>query len=341
MEGLSPEFLSTVAQVSATLIGFAVLTSVFQALASGRILIGEQYIKKKNLLVKLIGLALFPIFILGYPLVFSLFLLSLSSTRNITESHLLLNVAVTIFCLHYFRKIRKYSKLRGIGESHKLTSFKLFAFFVTWIPMILLLIILIYSALLFFTELISLLYIFPPLTFILFIASGFLLILQNLGIKIDTGILFESKDVEVNKINQMLEEFKNEVNKAINDRKNLIRKMTERVKLEDKEERKKELIRSIAEHEAEINLLKNFIFEEFFKEKKVEKVKKLCKGSAYNVTLGDLSDFLSWMKEAKRVHWEFKRGTMRNEIIFNLLYGGELYVQKNDAKEKRNKNSLW
>jgi len=317
MEELSPEFLSTVAQVSATFMGFSMITSVFQALALGRSLVGEEYIKKKNFLVKLIALALFPIFVLSYPLILSLFLLS--SNGNTSESCLpwnilVVNIFVLISYLYCFFSIQKYSELRGQKELYKSISFKLFTFLVTWVPIMLFLFAFISSVLPLFTKT----FVLYPLKFILLVASGFILILRNLGIKIDKNVLFKSKDIEIDRFIQLLKKFENDINEAIKERENLVKKISERANQLDKE-KYKELMKSVAEQRAEIRLFKEFIFKEFFE----ERVDPLRKKIEYEyITLRDFSDFESWRERANQVLWEFKRGTMRNQTVFDLIYGG-------------------
>jgi hypothetical protein len=83
VERLNPEFLSTMAQISATFIGFAFLVPAFQAVALGKT--NLRYVLKKRFLMKWFLLIFLPVIVFGKLLIFALLLLNYTTSAILLE----------------------------------------------------------------------------------------------------------------------------------------------------------------------------------------------------------------------------------------------------------------
>jgi len=309
-ESLNSEFLSAIAQISATLWGFSLAIPVFQAISTGRAFPAEKYIKRKRFLVKWICLICLPLFVISYPLIFSLVQLTGLTIRMLygKEIYLIVSIFWDIAILYYYlHKVRRFSKLMGWKDLKEESEkegrdirTKIFCKILEYVPVILLG----FCLLMWFSDLFSDLTFFslykPDIMLILLVITGLSLIVRNSGVKIDDGIVFREPDISP-KFEQGKDNFKKDIDKAIAKRhKKVIKKMLSCLQ-QYKED--KELRRSIGRHEGEIQNLRNL-------ESKIEKYHgEITSKINDGVTVEDFSEYYHWKKEGERHVEEFEKGT--------------------------------
>jgi hypothetical protein len=200
MTELSEALLSTIAQVSATFIGFALLAPIINAGSFEHP--GKRYIQPKSFFKKWLLLLILPIFVLAYPLIVSLLLLKYQGHLILIEYHAWATIFYLIFLIHYYEKLKRWSVL--VKESSK------FRRLINLTPSILIIFCtitsiscLIYKFLLGHDSTLVLLNIAGFLSIlghdtilVLLIITGFLLILRNIGVSVDRGILFAKEEID-------------------------------------------------------------------------------------------------------------------------------------------------
>lgn len=312
MEQLASPFLSTVAQVSATFIGFALLTPIFQAVASGPPAPGERYILRKKFLMKWLALLLLPIFTLGYPFILSLFLLRFDTNLTTTGCYTWISIAFGLSVLFYFRAVKKWSKLMGWKEPTKskdelkegvtmdITKTIIFRRFVECIPPLLL----IFCLCMWGSNLTPFSFHRPGILLIIVVIVGFLFIIRNLGVKFDEGIVFRRSEIS-RKFKETKNEFVNRIDKAVEKRGKVLEEMRQ---LSNQHKEDRELKRSIGYHEGEIENLRIL----------QGKIKELYDQIANknDVTFEDFLKFEGWRENGEGRIEEFERGTV---IAKNVL----------------------
>jgi len=326
MEELSPVFLSTVAQVSATFMGFALLTPVFQAVASGRISSVREYILLRVFYVKWLLLLLLPIFVFCYPLVGSLVLLKYDANLLILPDWIRslyrpfsigFGFAIIIF---YFGRIRTWSKLPGPEEDSKLKIHSLIRCLVEILPPLFIIICL----LMWFGLFGNLKWVF-----ILIIISGFSFIVRNIGIDVDEGIYFGKKELS-HKLKNEKDEFIRKINEAIETRKEKVIEGMSLVlqNLEDEKE-KEDLKRSLGYQHGEIENLRQLQEEiEGIYNEINEKMKRK------QLTIKDFFVFEGWITDGKKRIKEFEAGTVLSLNVLKIKYPENEYgVQWDDESD--------
>jgi len=315
-ESLNSEFLSAIAQISATIMGFSLAIPVFQAISTGHTFPAEKYIRRKNFLVKWICLVCLPLFVLSYPLIFSLVQLTGLTIWMLDgkEIYLIVSTLWDIAILCYYLVVRRFSKLMGWKdlkeereERKKLEQEKqknrrkdrrtiISRRIVEDVPVILLG----FCLLIWFSDLTSFSLYKPDIILILLVITGFSLIVRNSGIKIDDGIVFKKSDISP-KFEQGKDNFEKNIDEARAKRKEVIEKMQSCLE-QYKED--KELRRSIGRHEGEIQNLVNL------KSKIEEYYKGIINKISDGVTFEDFSEYDDRRKEGERHVEEFKNGTV-------------------------------
>ena len=320
MEELSPEFLSTIAQVSATFMGFALLTPVFQTVASGQTFAGERYISTKYFFIKWLLLLLFPLLVLSYPLIFSLFLLRLDANSvvyfTITDYYKFGSLIFGFVILSYYGWISKWSKLKGwkYFRKSKIEISDLFRFAVNLLPVLFIFICLVMWVSLLPPFLLHLHNLKLILIFLVF--TGFLSILRNVGVEINKGILFKKTEISCEFGNAKLR-FVKKVEEAEKERMKLINKINsflQKYKNNDKLKKElEELKRSVGYYEGEIENLRRLLRNKH--NNGIEDLyDKLCNENM--VTLEKFSEFERRRIDGERRIEEFEVGTI---VVLNVL----------------------
>jgi len=326
MEELNSEFLSAIAQVSATFIGFALLTPVFQAVASGHTFPGEKYILRKVFFMKWSLLLLLPIFVLSYPLVCSLILLKHNVSLMILPDRInflywfisiLFDLAIIIF---YFLLVRRWSELPWSKEGVN-PFFTFSIYLLEFLPPLLVgICLLMWFGL--FGSIKSI--------FILLSISGFLFIVRNTGIRISEGMLFRKTDISYEFTEAKLG-FVDKVEETKRKRENLIDKIDsflQRYKNDEKlREELKELKRSVGYSKGEIKNLE-------YLRRKIEKLyDAICKKDD-KITFNDFFEFEKRMEDGKRRIEEFEVGTVTAlEAIRSRFPESEYKVKWDDESD--------
>jgi hypothetical protein len=319
MEELSPEFLSTIAQVSATFIGFALLIPAVQAIASGRTIVGERYISRKKFFKRWLLLLLLPISVLGYPLTFSLFLLTnakfdgISNSINSLYEPLSIVFGLSIILLYLFW-FRKWSKLMGWNKGRSV-----FRSLIEFMPPLF-----IGICLLMWLGLFGNL----KWVFIFLIISGFWFIIRNIGVEVDKGLLFERADISC-EFASAIGEFRNKVKEGVKKRESLIEKMVLLSrKLENKEE-KEELKRSIGYSQGEIKNLRNL-------GEKIEKLYSEIVSKKKRICFKDFYEFEERKRDGERRIEEFEMGTVTAVEVLKSRYPKSVYrIPWDDESDER------
>jgi len=314
---VNSEFLSAIAQISATIMGFSLAIPVFQAISTGRTFPAEKYICRKNFLVKWICLVCLPLFVLSYPLIFSLVQLTGLTIWMLDGKEIYLIVSIlwdiAILCF-YLVIVRHFSKLMGWKDPRKEESKKeggdrrtqILREIVEYAPVILLGFCLFMWSSDLFSDLTSFSLYKPDIMLILLVITGFSLIVRNSGIKIDDGIVFKKSDISP-KFEQGKDNFKKSIDDAIAKRNEEV--INEMLKCLKQHKEDKELRRSIGRHEGEIQNLLNLKseIEKYYN----EIISKINNG----VTFEDFSEYDHWRKEGERHVEEFKKGTVMGAKI--------------------------
>jgi hypothetical protein len=294
---LNEPFLSTIAQVSATIIGFALLTPVVQAMSSRMFRKGEEAIHPKTLLIRSLEVACLPIIVLFWPLLGSLLLIS--QGLELLESHYYIGLsivfpAIAALCFLY---AKKYSDMR--------TKYWLLEVLLEWIPFSLILFCIgIYISI--HIDCSLRMYFQGTLPFYLatslLVVSGLLLCIRNLAVSYETGLRFKTQDISA-ELKRAVTIFKEEIEEAINSRKAAVEKLEQQVKQQRMSKMKSlEFHRSIARHEFDISRWQE-ILNEVIKYEKIFNTKDLA------ITLRECIDYQRWEEEWSRHLKEFEQGT--------------------------------
>jgi len=319
MEELSPEFLSTVAQVSATFMGFALLTPIFQAVASGRISV-KEYILLRVFYVKWLLLLLLPIFVFCYLLIGSLVLLKYDANVLILPDWIRslyhpFSIGFGSIIIFYFGRIRTWSKLPGPEENSKLKISSLIRWAVEISPPFCIVICL----LMWFGLFGNLKWVF-----ILIIISGFSFIVRNIGIEVDEGIYFEKKELSP-KLKNEKDEFIRKINEAIETRKEKVIEGMSLVLQNLKDEKEKgDLKRSLGYQHGEIKNLQRL-------QKKIEDIYNEI-NEKKKLIIKDFSEFEGRRTDGERRIEEFEAGTVLSLNVLKRKYPENEYGVRWDDK---------
>jgi hypothetical protein len=308
-------FFSTIAQVSATFIGFALLTPIFQVVASGHTTPGEKCILRKKFLMRWLTLILLPIFVLSYPLVVSLLLVrfginSVISTGLYEWGSIVFGSSVLVL----FYKVKKWSKLTGFKELTKSRNNTLFRFLIEWMPfpfIVTCLFMWSISALKFCSSYSHR----PHLLLIFLVMIGFLLIIRNIGVKAEEGILFKEIDISP-EFRKKRDKFVHDTKEAIKEREKIIEKVKFLLTKYREGRKVEELKKGMGYHKGEIEnlrILKNEI------KKLYNKVNNEAKVSF--VALENFFEFENRRKDGERRIEEFKTGTTIAEKLLESIEG--------------------
>ena len=319
MNEINPVFFSTIAQVSATFIGFALLTPVFRAVASGHISSVREYILLRVFYMKWLLLLLLPIFVFCYPLIGSLVLLKYNANLLILPDWIRslyrpfsigFGFAIIIF---YFGWIRTWSKLPGPKEDSKLKIPLANRWLVETLPPLCIVVCL----LMWFGLFGNLKWVF-----ILIIISGFLFIVRNIGIDVYEGIYFEKEELST-KLKNGKDEFIRKMSKAIETREEKViegmSSLLQSPKLKDEKE-KEDLKRSLGYQHGEIENLKRLLknkqkkgIEDLYNEINEKKKKK-------KLTIKDFSEFEGRRTDGEKRIEEFEAGTVLSLNVLKVKY---------------------
>lgn len=329
MDRFDPNFFSTIAQVSATFMGFALLTPVFQAVASGRTTLGGRYILRKKFLMKWLLLVCLPIFVLSYPLIFSLVQLATNWELTGYVTCPIISLPWGILALYYYWSINRWSKLMEgkkptkskdeLKEERTMDTTKtiIFRIIIEHVPPLLL----IFCLVIWISDL-TFSFRKPDILLILVIIAGFLFILRNLGVKFDEGIVFGSSEISP-KFEKTKNKFVSRIDEAVEKRKEVLEEMR---RLSKRHKEDNELKSGVGYHEGEIENL--CILQ--------SKIKKLYDGivnkaDKNDVTFEDFFEFEGWREDGERRIEEFERGTPTAKKVLENVYG----VQWEDERDKR------
>ena len=303
-------FFSTIAQVSATFIGFALLATIIDA--GFREYPGKKYILSERFLRKWLFVLILPILVLAYPLIVSLLLLRSQVLAIILLNYYAnYNIFYLIFLIYYYKKVKDWTVLMEkpskIGHVIEIT------------PLLLLIICLGISISSFICK---------PLfgqgeILILLLIAGFLLVIRNIGISVDKGFFFAKEDINLTKFAKELSEFELNIETAISERKRVIERINNQIKKIDVESTlreelsglKNELIRSRGSQNGEIKKLENL-------KKGIKNLYIKITDKTYTVNRLRLKDFEEF--EGRRVDGEerieeFMGGTMITDEILDSI----------------------
>lgn len=246
--------LEIIVQVSATFIGFAVLAPIMQTLSVGITAKGESIVKELHLFKKLLGLSCLPINIFFLILITSFTCLWLGP--NLGKEMELFISSITSFCfgiifLGWFNRLLRYANLPANSSFlilfifNKLPVYFLLAFLLANISYLLLSQIFNYS-IFSMTK-------FVVLNNIFFLTIGFLILIRNLTINLQKRIRIWWNDID-DEFKKDMEKLQEEIDKAIKDKKQLIKHLKDLLGTSIINKRQKEDIkRTLYEQKVKLN----------------------------------------------------------------------------------------
>lgn len=320
MNEFNSDFFSTIAQVSATFMGFALLVPAIKSLSSGLFIGSKKYIKPYVLVKKFFFFISLPLFVLSSPLIVSMTILSNSSLPIWTKWFVCISAFIFPGWLCW---LQKNSKLQEPRVVYLILEVVPLTFFCARLVFVFLFLI---------CELWpTYLCIFLKWDTLSLVLLGFILILRNLMITPEEGFKFTPTEVknelilknylslkkkdrsqrnvqkETNeRVEQNLWDVRSEASKFIMERRVLIKRFKNSGKKFKIKKEKREIEATIAESKSEI---KNII--EFLKFIKKSLEENVCKKDYF--TLSNCADIEKRLDEAKKHTWEFRQGTTRLE----------------------------
>lgn len=313
-------FFSTIAQVSATFMGFALLVPAIKSLSSGLFIGSKKYIKPHVLVKKFFFFISFPLFVLSNPLIVSMTILPDFSLPICTKWFVCISAFLFPFWLYW---LQRNSKLQERWIVYLILEVVPLTFFCARLVFVFLFLI---------CELWpTYLCIFLKWDTLSLVLLGFILILRNLMITPEEGFKFTPTEVknelilknylslkkkdrsqrnvqkETNeRVEQNLWDVRSEASKFIMERRVLIKRFKNSGKKLKIKKEKREIEATIAESKSEI---KNII--EFLKYIKKSLEENVCKKDYF--TLSTCADIEKRLDEAKKHTWGFRQGTTRLE----------------------------
>lgn len=326
MDNFSEVFFSTMAQVSATFMGFALLVPAIKTLSSGLFTGYRKYIKSQVLVKKFFFFISFPLFVLANPLIISITVLPNSSLPIYIEMFVFISA---LFSPPWFYWLQKNLKFSGPRIVYFMLEILPWIFFIAHLVFVFLF--LIYG--LWF----QFFWLFLNWDILFLVLSGFVLILRNLMISPENEIFFSSKkDVQ--------EELKNITNywpctgnkslpnnvqedegilstikkacDAIKERKELIKLFKKWLKKSKDKVQTREIKLAIAGSYAEVQNIEVYLGDIIHRLKS-----NILDKSTF--TLSACADTEKRLGEAEKHIWEFQQGTTRLKEIKKIFKGEE------------------
>lgn len=323
MDRFDPNFFSTIAQVSATFMGFALLVPAIKSLSSGLFIGSKKYIKPHVLVKRFFFFISFPLFVLSNPLIVSMTILPDFSLPICTKWFVCISAFLYPFWLYWLQHNSKFPERRIVYLVLEVVPLTFFCARLVFVFLFLI------------RELWSpYLCIFSKWDTLSLVLLGFILIIRNLMITPEEGFKFTPTEVknelilknylslkkkdrsqrnvqkETNeRVEQNLWDVRSEASNFIMERRVLIKRFKNFEKKVESEKEEREIEATIAESKSEI---KNII--EFLKDIKKSFEKNVCKKDYF--TLSNCADIEKRLDEAKKHTWGFRQGTTRlNERI--------------------------
>ena len=304
-------FFSTIAQVSATLIGFALLVPVFQTRAQSHSISGDKYIKRDKFSMKCLFLVLLPILVLICPFFLSLVLVRYPNLI-IPQHYSIISIVCTVFFIRYLLWVKTWSEFTS--GSNIIKGILEWAFL--GVPIVVFASMQILSI-----KQISSIFCpyFNDFNFIVYdlvilVIIGLSLILRNLGVEIDKGVFFKKKEISL-KFELAEREIAGNINEVVKERERVIKEMDRLLQDTNKSEAElRELKRTSGEYEGEISILEGLmkIIESIYKNIKDNKDDQFC--------INDFSSFDGWIVDADRRKDAFITGTERAKRVLERVY---------------------
>lgn len=304
-------FLSTIAQVSATFIGFALLATIIDA--GSREYPGKKYILSERFLRKWFFMLILPVLILADPLIVSLLLLK-SQVPDIILLKYYDNFIIIyiIFLLYYYKKVKDWTVLMEKSSKIKIGHV------IEKTPSLLLIVCLGISIGSFICKSLF----GQGEILILLLIAGFLLVIRNIGISVDKGFLFSKKDINLIKLAEESSEFEYNIETAISERKIVIERINNQIKKIDVDAKsrerlslKNELIRSRGSQKGEIRKIENL--KKMIKDLYIKITGKIYKEN--RLCLKDFEEFEGRRVDGEKRIEEFKGGTMITKEILDSI----------------------
>lgn len=303
---------STIAQVSATFIGLALLVPAVKALSSRITAKSEIIIAPAKLLRRLLGLVGLLVTIFSVPFLTSLFILWLG-IEKVQAPFCVIGVVLAISFLYWFGNTLKHTNLSIDSQ--------ILARLLTQLPLILLVILLGLFFLLGILSCLQNLSFFATIPLsqqqclifinILLIVIGLLILIRNLSITLEKNIKFKFGDLMpdyADRVKSLL----NSIKTAIEEREKMIEKLKgELKKVKLSSGRQEDIKRSIGGHKAKMEMF-TIIWKETEKTFQIF----LKEGEEGKLTIDKCLKMEDWRKEMEEKHLrEFKFDTLRSNRI--------------------------
>lgn len=212
IEQINSDILIMFAVITATLLGFAFLTPVIQAMSSGLFSRAAKFIEVKILYKRVLGMTSLPIFLFFWPFLISILLITIGDINNdkIQIAIMIGNIAFGVFCLILFIWIKSYSGFKA-------------GFIITlqYVPLLVciigVIIVVLYKPITLYLNFVNFIY----LTNLLFISLGLSLILRNFMASFDRGLWFKSSEIYQECVSDVEKEFES-IELALNYREELV-----------------------------------------------------------------------------------------------------------------------
>ncbi len=305
-------FFSTTAQVSAIFMGFALLVPAIKALSSGLLTLG--IIKPDVMVKKFFFFISFPLFVLANPLIVSITILQNSSLPTVVKWFVVISA---LFFLFWLRWLQRNSKIPKQWIVNIMLDIVPWVFLIIHIGYVLLFLLCPDNAKHMASEIFGLLWLqslwqFLTWDTLLLVLSGFVLILRNLMISSEEGILFENEDVD-DAFYRRANEFTKKIKDAVSDRKKIVNYIELIIKYGSVDDKEKEQLKiHNGGHNAEIQDIIRVRDELQFRCNKIRNKEKM--------TLRDFLDFESRKKSYDKYVEDFMRGTTRAQMVKEELW---------------------
>lgn len=298
-------FLSVIAQVSATFIGFAFLIPVVQFMGSNVFQKSGEAIPRRILLTRSLGVVSSPIIVLFLPLLISLYLLSqnlqLPGQVHVAVFAGLATIAALVVC-----RVMRGSDI-GIKEKRSVLKI-LFEV----LPVVL---VFAYIFMLLITSFTTQLTLRFHLVILLLVVAGLLLVGRNLIVTYERGFAFRPRDLQP-EFKRGINELKTTIEEAINRRQQQLHCLQEQRDSQRDTSRMENYQQKsdVARQEAEIWRWQEIL-------KKILEWERKFNGEVKQIRLSDCIAWLNWKEEWERHLEEFKLGTVALEKLIDKSGG--------------------